>query len=108
MARTIRRKNASCSNGFYYRHLQPQDITCWDLKKYNTDDPSRAIMLKRVRYHRDRGRGQYGVPSWFRRMYRHVPERRGTRQVIHRAIRQDEWEDFLDPRIPSNASWYWW
>ena len=60
------------------------------------------------RYTSDRYRRWRTAPRWWKKLYYIDPERRASKQEIHRCIRQDDFDDHQDPHYRgANADFHW-
>jgi hypothetical protein len=104
MSRTYRRRHAHQRCEF----VRPvHQIDEYDLMWACLTDPHRVHAIQVADFHRDRRRGVFGIPWWFRHE-RNQRYKRQARHELQQAFRRNEWEDFLTTRFSRDACWYNW
>ena len=109
MSRTYRRKKdrkgRNSEAGFWTMRPNSQwwEDAWWLEWKYN-GDKERA----RAKYYGDNHSGYYSPPSWHYRLFMTVPERRKTKQALHKVLRLIDYEDCpLFPLDKKPKEYYW-
>ena len=76
-----------------------------DLIRYRASSPKHAMARKFHRFTRDRRRGLFGVPRWYRRLHFTKPGRAIDTTEIRRCLLQGSFDDHLVRREPRSA-WF--
>jgi hypothetical protein len=109
MSRTLRRNKPHLITSY----VGPRDEFCedpWRLTEARRDGLSvESLYVRKCRhYTRDRRRGMFGVPAWYRREHGAYLVRRRERVALHQHLRNDTWDVHQPDDRFRDSMYYWW
>lgn len=104
MSRTIRRKNCYLKSAFVDT---PDEVSNWDLKRYNCNTPEEVINKQIARFHRCSHPGDWRPPHYFERLLNRRIKAQNKQELI-RCLKIEEWDDHLPIKFRRDSGWMWW